>query len=479
MEALPIDLPKLSAGQTPKDPQEMQAGRLVCALLLRVQSPDGKPVEPIANILREKYSETVWGSLGIYWYFLSSGQHTKAAICDQILRSRFMEMDAQQSHFYRQCMPWIKRIQYWLGMPTIDGETDITPPPFVRIAEPDAEKPEAAGRYVGTRQQAKNEIIHVCKPSAFKRVLEAEQEKEIRTLMESLLPITQSKKLARTPTGAIEQIEKLKEEQPNMAEAVGVVVGELRARQLADAPAKMPPILLCGSPGTGKTRLVSEIARILGLPYTEIPLAGSGDTFKITGLSRYWRSAGCGLIARAYCDNDQANPVFIFDEIDKAGRSESGSPHDAILQLLEERTARTFRDEFILAPIDTSHASFLATANSIDHLPEPLLSRFIVIEVPEMTFEDRTMITHSIYMQLRVTEPYGYFCAEALDGDIVETMARDEKLSPRLIRRQLKLAMQRACMAMRAAPPSGSIEIKVAHLPESAIRRKGQLGFVT
>lgn len=478
MQALPIDIPNLSAGPVPKDPNEAKAGRLVCSMILRVQEPDGNPVGTIARVLEDKYSTTVWGNLGIYWYFLSSGQHAKAAICDQIVRSRFMEMDAQQSHFYRQCLPWMKKVQCWLSMPAVDGEADLAPPPFLRTSEPDTGKPETWGRYVKAPRQTKSETIQVCKPNAFRKILEAEQEKEIRALMDSLVPITQAKKLAKLPTGALEQIENLKEEQPNMSEAVEVIVGELRARQLADAPAKMPPILLCGSPGTGKTRLVCEIARILGVPYTEIPLAGSGDSFKITGLSRYWRSAGCGLIARTFCDNDEANPVFIFDEIDKAGRSESGSPHDAILQLLEERTARTFRDELILAPIDVSHASFLATANSIDHLPEPLLSRFIVIEVPEMTLEDRLKVTNSIYKQLCASEPYGGFFSESLESGVAGAMAEDQKLSPRLIRRHLRHAMHQACKTLTSAPAHGSTVLERPHLPQSLTHTKGRVGFI-
>lgn len=479
MQALPIDIPNLSSGKLPKSPLEASAGRLVCTLLLRAESPDGKPIEPIARILRQKYAGTLWGVLGLYWYFLSTEQHTKTAICEQIIRGRFMEMDPAQSHFYRQCMPWLKKVQVQLDLPLPYTDAGIESPPFLREGHADKDKPAAELRQVGTRPIASPKTVYVCKPTDFKKVIEAEKESENRAQMELLMPITQAKSLEKVAAGAIAEIELLKAEQPNMAEALDIIMAELRARLLADAPAKMPALLLCGSPGMGKTRLTSEIARIMRLPYREISLAGSSDAFKITGLSRYWRSAGCGLIARTFCENDQANPIFIFDEIEKAGNSENGSPHDAILALLEERTAKAFRDEFILAPIDVSHASFLATANSINTLPEPLLSRFIVIELPELALEDRTKITHSIYRQLRVTEPYGHFCAEVLDGDIVETMARDEKLSPRLIRRQLKLAMQRACMAMDAAPPSGSIVVKMAHLPESAIRIKGRLGFVT
>lgn len=319
--------------------------------------------------------------------------------------------------------------------------------------------------------------IHVCKQTDFQKIVEAEQEAENRKQLETLFPLLHLKSLGKVSAAAISGIEHLMEEQPNMAEALGLILGELRARLLANAPARLPPLLLCGSPGAGKTRLISEIARLVGLPYTEIQLAGSADALKITGLSRYWRAAGCGLIARTFCDHAQANPIFILDEIDKAGNSTHGNPLDAILLLLEENTAKAFRDEFVVAPINASHASFIATANSIDSLPEYLLSRFIVVEVPELSHESRIKVAASIYRQLRISEPYGHFFVPTPDQEVVETIARNEAMSPRHIRQSFKLAMQQACRPLNCAPHSSSLIVELTHLPKLAHSKK-HLGFV-
>jgi ATP-dependent Lon protease len=476
MQTLLIDIPHIPSDGFPKATEEVKAGQTVRELMLLASSVDKKELATSAKTLWKRHANTIWGILGIFWYCLKTGHQTNAGRCVRMLQKRSTEMDGHQVHFYQQCMASLRKA----GCPSRPlslVDDDLTPPPFLR-ATPGAR----------TEVKAKPEVdlppeipvpVFVCKEADFKRIVDTEQEDENRKQLETMRPLLHLKTLGKVTGTAISGIDRLMEEHPNMVEALGFILGELRARLLADAPAKLPPLLLCGRPGTGKTRLVSEIARIMGLPYTEIQLAGSSDALKITGLSRYWRSAGCGLIARTFCDHEHANPIFIFDEIDKAGSSMHGNPLDAVLLLLEENTAKAFRDEFVTAPIDASHASFMATANSTDSLPAPLLSRFIVIEVPDLTYEGRIKVTTSIYRQLRVSEPYGRFFALTPSSEIVEAMARDEMLTPRLVRQHLKLAMQQACRLLTRAPHPGSLALGLSDLPNQATRSKTRIGFVS
>jgi MoxR-like ATPase len=476
MQTLLIDIPQIPSEIFPETSREAQAGLAVRELMHRAGTVDEKELAQLARMLWKRHARTIWGVLGVFWYCLKTERHAHTARCVRMLRGRSAEMDDQQSLFYRQCMARMREAgSRQLPLSLLDD--DLSPPPFLRSAPRERADLKANPELDLPREVAAP--VFVCKEADFKRIVASEQDSENRKQLETMLPILHLKKLGKATATKISGIERLLAEQPNMEEALGLILGELRARLLADAPAKLPPLLLCGGPGTGKTRLVSEIARIMDLPYTEIQLAGSPDAMKITGLSRYWRSAGCGLIARTFCDREHANPIFILDEIDKAGHSEHGRPHDAILQLLEERTARAFQDEFLVAPIDASHASFLATANSIDSIPEPLLSRFIVIEVPELTHEDRIRVTTGIYRELRVSEPYGHFFALTPGSTVVEAMARDEMLTPRLVRQHLKLAMQQACRHLDRAPRPGSLVIELRHLPDSAARSKPRIGFLS
>ncbi len=476
MQTLHIDIPQIDSEIFPGATRETQAGQAVRQLMRHAGTVDQRELAHLARTLWKQHGRTTWGVLGVFWYCLKSGRHTHTARCVRMLQERFGEMDDQQARFCRQCMAEMRKVERrYPPLPAV--EDDLSPPPFLRSTPRDLAEAKADPELDLPREVTAP--VFVCKEADFKRVAASEQDSENRKQLETMLPILELKTLGKVTATAISGIERLAEEQPNMEEALDLILGELRARLLADAPAKLPPLLLCGGPGTGKTRLVSEVARLMGLPYAEIPLAGSPDAMKITGLSRYWRAAGCGLVARTFCDHGHANPIFILDEIDKAGHSEHGRPHDAILQLLEDRTASAFRDEFLLAPIDASHASFLATANSIDAIPEPLLSRFIVIEVPELSHEDRIKVTTSIYRQLRVSEPYGRFFAFTPDNTLVEALARDERLTPRLIRQHLKLAMQQACRHLDRAPRPGSLVIELQHLSASAVRSKARIGFLS
>jgi hypothetical protein len=452
MQTLLIDIPRVDSEILPGATRETQAGQAVGRLMRHASALDERELAQIARQFWKHHGRTTWGVLGAFWYSLQSSHHANTARCFSMLQERSAEMNDQQAHFYRQCLGGMRQVGH-RQPPLPLADDDQSPPSFLR--SPPRDRADAKTNPELDLPREVTTPIFVCKEADFKRIVAAEQESENRKQLETMLPILHLKKLGKVTATAISGIERLLAEQPNMEEALGLVLGELRARLLADAPAKLPPLLLCGGPGTGKTRLVSEISRIMGLPYTEIQLAGSPDAMKITGLSRYWRSAGCGLIARTFCDHEHANPIFILDEIDKAGHSEHGRPHDAILQLLEERTARAFQDEFLVAPIDASHASFLATANSIDSIPEPLLSRFIVIEVPELTHEHRIRVATGIYRELRVSEPYGHFFALTPGSTVVEALARDEMLTPRLVRQHLKLAMQQACRHLTRSPRPG------------------------
>ena len=163
----------------------------------------------------------------------------------------------------------------------------------------------------------------------------------------------------------------------------------------------VPPILLVGKPGCGKSALARRITDVLGLPRTEISCAGSADA-SLGGTSRQWSTGRANSALQVIKRTGVANPALILDELEKAdpGRH-NGSLLDVVLAMIEPGSRKAFHDPFLECPVDLSGVAFIACANDIRPLKGPLLDRFVVIECPDPTAEDLDTIVQGILRQVR------------------------------------------------------------------------------
>lgn len=160
----------------------------------------------------------------------------------------------------------------------------------------------------------------------------------------------------------------------------------------------IPPVLLLGSPGIGKTRFAKELAHALNTGYTFIDMASASAGFTLSGLSTSWNGAKPGKLVTAMLDSPTASPVVLLDEVEKTGATGQGQdPRTPLYQLLEQNTARAFTDEFVDCPVDLSRIIYVACANSTEGLTEPLLTRFKIMEIPEPSDDEHDKIVDSIY----------------------------------------------------------------------------------
>lgn len=190
-------------------------------------------------------------------------------------------------------------------------------------------------------------------------------------------------------------------EMPWMSRVSTHVMRRMRDRARRGEHYHVPPILLLGPPGIGKSAFFRKVARAYGVPAVALDLgATGGGVFSLTGTERGWSSAHAGMVVRTILQKRVANPIIILDEIDKAAQlAESSSGRilpgalSALLSMLEPETARSWRCPFYGIEFDLRNVNWVMTSNSLNGIPDALLSRIYVIRLDGIKAEDVPRIT--------------------------------------------------------------------------------------
>ena len=218
----------------------------------------------------------------------------------------------------------------------------------------------------------------------------------------------------------------LREEFPWMINVLDILDKEWALSQYTGhRTIKFRPLLLVGDPGLGKSRLMQRFGQLLGLPVVFMSLAGMADNQMLKGTARGWSSARAGYLVDALLEHRVANPLVCLDEIDKSGTSQhNGRVWDTLLSMLEPSTAGSVSDEFLLAPVNYSAFNWVATANDLSDIPEPLLSRFTVVEIKRPGPEHFDVIVSNIMKDIAHSLNVDIDALPTLDVEAVAMLRR-------------------------------------------------------
>lgn len=258
---------------------------------------------------------------------------------------------------------------------------------------------------------------------------------------------------------------------PNVATVIDLIDRAVALSALTETALVVPPILLLGPPGVGKTHATQAIATALGTAIQAISCATNSDCQQlVVGHPTSWRGARMGIVNEALLGADTAQPVLLLDEIDKFESHRDEQPYNVLLNLLEPQNSGAILDEYLRVPFDLSHTIIIATANDADRLPSFIQDRLLMVEIAPPLGADLLSITRLIVTDA-IAQAGGAF---AEPGD--EVIARLARAHPRRVKRIVRLALGYAAGAGRCHLTVTDVEAAERLAVGAATR--GPIGFV-
>lgn len=217
----------------------------------------------------------------------------------------------------------------------------------------------------------------------------------------------------------------------------------------------IPPILMTGGAGIGKTFYTHQLAKIAGTYFGSLSMESVTGSFVISGSDSQWSGAKAGFIFETLKNSQEINPVILLDELDKTITG-NYPPINTLLPLLERYTAKRFQDECVPLMIDASRINWFATANDVGSISTPIRSRFDAFAIANPNLEQKKSLIKGVYETILQSNSWGHHMSSNISSEVLGALAEMGDAA-RDIRRSITIACSRAVV-------DGKNEIHMQHL---------------
>ncbi|WP_169457935.1 AAA family ATPase [Ottowia thiooxydans] len=296
--------------------------------------------------------------------------------------------------------------------------------------------------------------------------------RRIELTLAQLLQLEETRPLALPSPSYEAELEELALAFPAFARVISEVVVPSLAILAAGGTARPAPVLLVGPPGIGKTFFLTSLARVLAVPLIKQDMSTMTSGASLSGLGIHWANSSPGTVFKTLAFGKPghlavANPLILLDELDKCSGDRRFDPLGPLHALLEEESAREFEDESIPGVVfNTSEIRWVATANSTNGIPSPILSRMHIIEIEEPTRAERIALAERIFAgavrEMRLRE-----FVDVMPDAVLERAA---DLPPREFKRLSQMAVGRALAR-------GDFQPRIEDFSVQAQASKRKMGF--